>query len=319
MATRAEVLRLVESGRSYTDVSRRLGIHPGLAYLIATGLPADGGDTLTAADEDRPGFVAGSTQQLANSSTKPENPTRKDHVLRWVKARAANDAQMARAAAARTAEPEPAERPGEEDESGILAVVTRDHDHVTALIQQLSAIPGHKKGGSATHIGRRESIVDVITVALAQHESVEEEYFWPSVRRVLDDGDDLAETGLAQEREGNEVLDALANADPDSDEFDGLVERLVILLRKHVAFEDRVMLRLREALPADERAQLGQKFLRAKKAAPTRAHPHAPRHSSAAAKAAGLPAATMDKMRDAVGSRPAQREGKADSETREDA
>ena len=311
-------MRLVESGRSYTDVSRRLGIHPGLAYLIATGLPADGGDTLTAADEERPGFVAGSTQQLANSSTKAENPTRKEHVLRWVKARAADDAQMAQAAAARTAEPEP-ERPGEEEEFGILAVLTRDHDHVTALVQQLSAIPGHKKGGSPTQIDRRQSIVDVITVALAQHESVEEEYFWPSVRRVLDDGDDVAATGLAQEQQGNEVLDALAHADPDSDEFDGLVERLIMLLRKHVSFEDRVVLRLHEAMPPDERAQLGQKFLRAKKAAPTRAHPHAPRHSSASAKAAGMPAAAMDTMRDAVGSRPAQRKGKADSKTQEDA
>ena len=294
MATRAEVLRLVEAGRSYIDVSRRLGIHPGLAYLIATGLPADGGDSLTSADEERPGFVSGSTQQLANASTKPQNPTRKDFVLRWVKGRTATDAQMARAAAARTVEPEPAEQPGADEEFGILAVLTRDHDHVTALIEQLTAIPGHTKGGSPTHIGRRESIVGVITVAIAQHESAEEEYFWLSVRRVLNDGDDLAATGLAQEREGNEVLDALASAESDSDEFDGLVERLVMLLRKHVAFEDRVMLRLREAMPADERAQLGQKFMRAKKAAPTRAHPHAARHSSAGAKTAGVPAATME-------------------------
>ena len=42
--TRRDVLTLVETGMAYEDVGRRLGIHPGLAYMIATGLPADGSD-----------------------------------------------------------------------------------------------------------------------------------------------------------------------------------------------------------------------------------------------------------------------------------
>jgi hypothetical protein len=75
MPTRAQVRQLVDSGRTYEQAARALGIHPGLAYMIATGLPADGGDI--------------------------ENPTRKQDVLEWMKGRAAADAQM-RQAAART-------------------------------------------------------------------------------------------------------------------------------------------------------------------------------------------------------------------------
>ena len=42
--TRQQVRALLDQGLDYREVARRLGISPGLAYLIATGLPADGGD-----------------------------------------------------------------------------------------------------------------------------------------------------------------------------------------------------------------------------------------------------------------------------------
>ncbi|MHB1582625.1 MAG: hypothetical protein ACYCU7_03690 [Acidimicrobiales bacterium] len=49
---------------------------------------------------------------------------------------------------------------------------------------------------------------------------------------------------------------------------------------------------------------------RARRHAPTRPHPHAPKSPAVAVKAAGT-AAAMDKMRDAVGERPAERRGRA--------
>ena len=44
MPTRAQVLELLDAGHSYQTVGRALRIPPGQAFMIATGLPADGSD-----------------------------------------------------------------------------------------------------------------------------------------------------------------------------------------------------------------------------------------------------------------------------------
>jgi Hemerythrin HHE cation binding domain len=311
MTSRGQILRLVEGGVSYEDAAARLGIDAGLAYMIATGLPADGGDTLSPGEEDRPGYLPTSTQHLANPP-RAENPTTKPHILEWIKQRAHSDPQMLAAAAARDAEPgEPIVPEGATD---IADVLTRDHDRVTALLEQLSAVPGHKQGGSRAQIERRESIVDMVSRELSGHEAVEQELLWPAVRRALPDGDSWAEQALEQEQEGKDTLTALGKADPDSDEFDELVEELVLRCRKHVAFEDRLLLALKQAMPEDDRKKLGARFDTAKKTAPTRPHPHAPKKPGIAVAAAGAPAAALDKARDATRRRPAARKGKARGE-----
>jgi hemerythrin-like domain-containing protein len=269
--TQQQVRSLVAAGLSYEEVGRRLGVSPGLAYLVGTGVPADGSDSLTP-EQLESGDILPTSQQLSNPEW--ENPTRSERVLEWVRQRAASDAQMQHAAAQRDAEPGEPQEPEIHD---IVTLIGRDHNQVNALMQQLSAIPGHKKGGSATHIERRASIVDMMTRALAEHESAEEEYFWPAVRQKVPDGDALAEQGREQEQKGNETLQSLADADPDSDEFDDLVEQLILELRKHVAFEDRVLLAFENATDERERRKLGEKFRKAKKIAPTRPHPRAPR------------------------------------------
>ena len=52
--TKEQVLAALGDGTDYDEAARRLGIHPGLAYLIATGLPADGSDVLTEEENRRP-------------------------------------------------------------------------------------------------------------------------------------------------------------------------------------------------------------------------------------------------------------------------
>ena len=82
-------------------------------------------------------------------------------------------------------------------------------------------------------------------------------------------------------------------------------------LHKHVALEDQVFLRLREAMPEDARAELGARILAAQDNAPTRPHPRAPRTPGATVKAAATSAAPLDKARDVTG-RPADRQGRPD-------
>jgi hypothetical protein len=89
VVTRAQVLEQVGQGRSYEQAGAALGIPAGQAYLVATGLPADGSVALADEDFERPGAIRGSTQALANPPH--HNPTVKPEVLAWVKERAARE------------------------------------------------------------------------------------------------------------------------------------------------------------------------------------------------------------------------------------
>jgi hypothetical protein len=77
MATRPQVRDLIASGDSFEEAARKLGIAPGQAYLLATGKPADGSDGES------------SRQELVFA--RAHNPTRKPHVLAWVRERAARE------------------------------------------------------------------------------------------------------------------------------------------------------------------------------------------------------------------------------------
>jgi hypothetical protein len=89
VATRAQVTELLELGHSYETAGRELRIPPGQAFMIATGLPADGGDAPTAEELEHKPVLPGSSQHLVNPPAF--NPKRKQHVLDWVKARAARE------------------------------------------------------------------------------------------------------------------------------------------------------------------------------------------------------------------------------------
>lgn len=93
MPTKAQVKALLSAGSDYREAGRRLGISPGLVYLIATGLPADGSD-VPSPEERRERGLLPSSQELSNPA--PENPTARDTVRRWVAERVRADSRPQR-------------------------------------------------------------------------------------------------------------------------------------------------------------------------------------------------------------------------------
>jgi hypothetical protein len=89
MPTRAQVLELLDAGHTYETVGRVLHVPPGQAFMIATGLPADGSDA-PHPDElrDKP-VLPGSSQHLVNPAAL--NPARDETVVAWVRQRAARE------------------------------------------------------------------------------------------------------------------------------------------------------------------------------------------------------------------------------------
>lgn len=102
MATKNQVLDLAVRGMSYEEIGLALGLSPGLAYLIATGVPADGSDALSPEDRQRPGLLDGSTQHLSNPPASA--PKSSDTVHRWMEKMANADSQMSVAAQRREVE-----------------------------------------------------------------------------------------------------------------------------------------------------------------------------------------------------------------------
>jgi hypothetical protein len=306
MATREQVRRLLADGLDYQAAGRELGIPAGQAYMIATGVAADGSDSIPDQEMAQRDDLLPASQYLSNPPH--HNPTAKEQVRAWMKARVAADEQMRTAKRQRTAEPPAIKDP--DDSHDAITVLGRQHGQVRYLLKQLQALPSHTTGGSPEHMSQRKSVVDMITVRLSEHETIEEEHFWPAVRKTLPDGDHYADTALEQEQEGKDSLTELGRLDPDSREFDEHVEQFVLQVRKHTAFEELVFLKMREAMSQEDLDRLGATLLSAARTAPTRPHRRAPKRPGAAVKAAAAGAAVLDKARDAAGDRPAKRQGK---------
>ena len=89
MASREQVQGLRALGKSYDAIGHELGIAPGLAFMIATGLPADASASSAPGELERRGAPVASTQELVNPPA--HNPTRDDVVMSWVRKRAARE------------------------------------------------------------------------------------------------------------------------------------------------------------------------------------------------------------------------------------
>lgn len=89
VVTREQVVELLDLGHSYETAGRELGIPPGLAFMLVTGLPADGSEAPPPEELERRRVLPGSSQYLVNPSRL--YPARKEQVMAWVKERAARD------------------------------------------------------------------------------------------------------------------------------------------------------------------------------------------------------------------------------------
>lgn len=87
---------LLGRGVPYSGIGERLGIPAGQAYLIGTGMPADGSDAHTPEERARPGVLASSQHLLG---VPAEQTTSQRVVAEWVAGRVAADEQMRRAGA----------------------------------------------------------------------------------------------------------------------------------------------------------------------------------------------------------------------------
>jgi hemerythrin superfamily protein len=182
----------------------------------------------------------------------------------------------------------------------IFELLETDHQEVKGMLAALEKAPGATSGATPEQLTERRNQVDKLTVEESKHEAAEEQYFWPTVRERIPDGEGMADKAIHQETEGKKVLDKLDGMSPDNVEFESLLAKFIKAGREHIAFEEeQVWPPLKKALTKEECRELGEKFEQAKKLGPTRPHPGTP-PNPAVLKTAGAVAGAMDKARDAM-------------------
>jgi hemerythrin superfamily protein len=182
-----------------------------------------------------------------------------------------------------------------EERRDVIDVLTHDHREVEGMFAELEKLP-------AGHAERRK-VVDQVTMELVRHAVAEEQYLYPAARRFLPDGDEVADKELRDHAKVEELLKELERLDPGDAEFDIRTAQLMTSVREHVLDEESNLFpRLATAASGEELLDLGDKVTRAKKLAPTRAHPSAPDTpplNKLLAPGAGL----VDRIRDAFSGR----------------
>ena len=174
----------------------------------------------------------------------------------------------------------------------VIEEIIADHHEVEQVFLELE-----KDEADRPH---RRELVEHVIAELVRHSVGEEQYVYPTARRVLPVGDRVADHELKEHAEAEKVMKQLENTDTDDPKFDELVGKLIADIRHHVEGEEGDLLpKLRASCDAAQLAELGEKFETAKKTAPTRPHPMAPDRPPAN-KILGPGAGLIDRMRDAL-------------------
>lgn len=179
-------------------------------------------------------------------------------------------------------------------------VLSQDHEEVKQMLTELENGPTVATAATEAQLRERKRLTERLIIEESKHEAVEEEYFWPTVRDSVPEGDRLADEAIEQEQEGKIVLDRLDKLDATDPQFDLLLQTFITAGRAHIAYEEeQVWPALRQVLSASAVEELGTQLVRGKDLAPTRPHPNTPPRPGIL-KATGPVVAAADRVRDAV-------------------
>jgi hemerythrin-like domain-containing protein len=191
--------------------------------------------------------------------------------------------------------------------SDVFDILRADHREVQQMLTELEGGPTQANRATPLRPEARKQLTEKLVIESSKHEVAEEEYFWPTVRDRLPDGDQLADHAIDQETAAKQVLARLEQLSPGDAEFEKLLSRYIPAAREHIDYEEDVVWpTLREVLTAAEAENLGKDITIAKGIAPTRPHPRIPAQPDVL-KTAGPAVAAADKIRDELADRGGRR------------
>lgn len=141
-----------------------------------------------------------------------------------------------------------------------ITLILNDHRNVEELFTEYQ---------SASDSQEKLRLVAKMIEELTTHAAIEEQVLYPLIAGRLEGGEDLKSHAVEEHQEAREVLAELERLPVTDSSFDDKVGALVSEVRHHVEEEEHELLpQLREALTANELADLGGRLREAKASAP---------------------------------------------------
>jgi hemerythrin superfamily protein len=141
-------------------------------------------------------------------------------------------------------------------EQDAIAMLIADHKKVKALFAEFHTL---KDDGSGED---KSAIVEQVCNALKIHAAIEEEIFYPAVRKAIDDAD-LMDEALVEHASAKAIIAQLEEAEPTDELYDAKVTVLAEQIEHHVKEEESDMFPKAKKAKVDT-AALGVKMLKRK-------------------------------------------------------
>lgn len=175
-------------------------------------------------------------------------------------------------------------------QENVVDLLIDQHNQIRTLFVDVAAATGDRK---------REAFEDLVRL-LAVHESAEEAVVHPTARRKIDNGEEIVDERLGEEKQAKQSLAELYDLGVEHVAFDDRLRSLAELIAVHsTAEETEEFGQLRACLTEDELRRMAGVLKTAEAVAPTRPHPMAG-ESAVANVVTGPPLALFDRVRDAV-------------------
>jgi hemerythrin superfamily protein len=151
-----------------------------------------------------------------------------------------------------------------------ITLLKEDHRTVEKLFKQFEKTT---ERASAT----RKKLVREIITELSVHAAIEEQVFYPAVRQLVSDQEDMALESIEEHHVVKWILSELDGRDPGDERFEPKVTVLIELVRHHVEEEEQELFpAVRSALKRKTLNEIGDALAAAKRIAPTKPHPRSP-------------------------------------------
>lgn len=131
----------------------------------------------------------------------------------------------------------------------VVDLIMQDHREVERLFDELKQ-----------HPDKRPLLTPVLAALLTAHSRAEEAEVYPAAKKDAGEVEEI-EHSQQEHAQAEQLLVRLTEADPESDEFERLLDELTEAVTHHVHEEESTVLpRMRERLDDRRRAELGQAF-----------------------------------------------------------
>lgn len=147
--------------------------------------------------------------------------------------------------------------PGSDNPTNAIEVLKSDHDEVEKLFDQYEA------ARDESNAELKVQIVAMVCKALTMHAQIEEELFYPTVHKDIDDAADLIDEAAVEHQMIKTLVEELASASPDETLYDAKVKVLSEYVKHHVKEEEGEIFPLARRSEIDLDA-LGSRLLRRK-------------------------------------------------------